>query len=249
MNKIRLSSLVCIALIAGCQEYSVANSNSQSFAAEITPPATFRAAKQAIYRIHSDHQETFYCGCSYSGRKVDTKSCGYERRKNARRARRTEIEHVFPASHFGQHLSCWHDKPCTDRRGKAYGGRRCCNKIDPAFKRMHNDLHNLQPAIGEVNGDRGNRRFAQVSANASHKYGACPVKIDFDRDRIEPPDNRKGDVARTYFYMRDTYGIRLSKQQAQLFEAWNRLDPVSDWERARNQRIERIQGNANPYIK
>ncbi|WP_087107254.1 endonuclease [Halomonas citrativorans] len=36
--------------------------------------------------------------------------------------------------------------------------------------------------------------------------------------------------------------------QQQLFEAWNRMDPVDEWELERNRRIAAIQGNGNPYV-
>ena len=130
--------------------------------------------------------------------------------------------------------------------GKPYKGRLCCLCIDPVFRAAHNDLHNLQPSIGEINGDRGNRRFGIV-AGERRKYGSCDVEVDFKSDRIEPPVNVRGDIARTYFYMRDTYNIRLSKQQTRLFEAWSKQDPVDPWER--NRRIKIIQGTGNRYVE
>lgn len=43
-------------------------------------------------------------------------------------------------------------------------------------------------------------------------------------------------------------GIR-SRQEQKLFEAWSREDPVDGWERERAKRIERIQGNTNPFVR
>ncbi len=43
------------------------------------------------------------------------------------------------------------------------------------------------------------------------------------------------------------HGI-LSRSNQKLFDAWNRADPVDEWERARARRIEAIQGNRNPFI-
>ena len=40
----------------------------------------------------------------------------------------------------------------------------------------------------------------------------------------------------------------LSQSNQKLFEAWDKLDPVDDWERERARRIEAIQGNKNPFI-
>ncbi len=252
MKKIVIASLILSGLVAGCnkqqEQYQPEQSRPETASSIPNSPASFSAAKRALYKtIQAGNQRTFYCGCKYTGKKVDLGSCGVTPRKNKKRAGRIEAEHVFPASSFGQHRACWNQKLCTDSRGKPYGGRRCCEKIDPVFRAAHNDLHNLQPAVGEINGDRSNRKYGMI-AGEPRKYGACDVEVDFKTDVIEPADSIKGDIARTYFYMRDTYGIRLSKQQTRLFEVWNRQDAVSDWERERNRRIKAIQGVGNKYI-
>jgi deoxyribonuclease-1 len=48
--------------------------------------------------------------------------------------------------------------------------------------------------------------------------------------------------------MSKEYGFRLSKQQTQLMQAWNKTYPVDTWECTRNERIKRIQGNDNPFV-
>jgi deoxyribonuclease-1 len=40
----------------------------------------------------------------------------------------------------------------------------------------------------------------------------------------------------------------ISRSNQKLFEAWDKLDPVDEWERERARRIESIQGNQNPFI-
>lgn len=40
--------------------------------------------------------------------------------------------------------------------------------------------------------------------------------------------------------MKKTYGVRISDKQRKLFEVWNKQDLVSDWERLRASRIEKI---------
>lgn len=142
----------------------------------------------------------------------------------------------MPAHHFGQHMQCWRD-----------GGRKKCKK-DPTFRAMEGDMHNLVPAIGEVNGDRSNFKYGMIESE-SRVYGKCDAEVDFKTKRFEPASYVYGDIARIYFYMSDRYNIKLSKQQRKLFDAWNRLDPVDSFERIRNKRIEAIQGNLNPYIK
>ena len=206
--------------------------------AEAAPPSSFNAAKRlAEHEVYYDQSETFYCGCAFdfeSGPDLD--SCGYEVRKQPERANRIEWEHVMPAYDFGRQLQCWQD-----------GGRDNCRRTDPVFRLAEADLHNLVPAIGEVNGDRSNMRFGMVNTPV-HEYGACQVAVSFQERTFQPPPHRRGDIARTYWYMRDTYGIQISRQQQQLFEAWNRMDPVDEWELERNRRITAIQGNGNPYV-
>ena len=202
-------------------------------------PRSFSAAKRVAVDLYRDRQETFYCGCKYDGEKKlapDLNSCGYQIRKQERRASRIEWEHVVPAWTFGHQLQCWQN-----------GGRKECVKSSLNFKSMASDLHNLVPAVGEINGDRSNYRFALLPTNPE-MYGACEVKVDFKARRVEPPVKVRGKIARIYLYMADRYAFRLSKQERQLYEAWNRQYPISAWEVERDNRIAAIQGWHNPYI-
>ena len=113
---------------------------------------------------------------------------------------------------------------------------------------MEGDLHNLQPAIGELNADRSNYRFSMLGGEPRN-YGACDFEVDFKERKAEPPPNVRGDIARTQFYMADRYGLKLSKQQKRLLQTWDSSDPIDNWESQRNIKIEAIQGNGNPFIK
>ena len=81
------------------------------------------------------------------------------------------------------------------------------------------------------------------------QYGQCAMKVDFKEKAAEPPARARGAIARTYFYMRDQYNLTLSRQQTQLFNAWNKMYPVTDWECERDERIAKVQGNHNPYVQ
>jgi deoxyribonuclease-1 len=137
---------------------------------------------------------------------------------------------------FGSQLQCWQD-----------GGRKACKKIK-AFKRMEGDMHNLVPAIGELNADRSNYRFSMLEGE-KRRYGQCDFEVEFKAKKAEPPENVQGDITRTYFYMAGRYKLRLSKSEKHLFEAWNRADPADSWEKQRNQIIKLTQGNQNPFIE
>ncbi len=74
-------------------------------------------------------------------------------------------------------------------------------------------------------------------------------EVDNSLWRAEPPQQVMGDMARTSFYMEDTYGIRLSDPQRQLLTAWNTMDPPDEWEKERNHRIAKMQGRGNRFVE
>ncbi len=198
-------------------------------------PSSFRDAKKFTGQIH-EGSKTFYCGCDYNGKSVDLASCGYVPRKQPKRAQRVEWEHVVPAWEIGHQRQCWQD-----------GGRKNCERNDATFNTMAGDLVNLVPSSGEPNSDRSNFRFGMLEGEP-RAYGQCDFEVDFKLRRAEPTDKVRGDIARIYFYMRDRYGLNVSRQQTQLFSAWSKLDPVSPEEELRNERIRRVQGNGNCYV-
>ncbi|MBS7815940.1 endonuclease [Wohlfahrtiimonas chitiniclastica] len=72
--------------------------------------------------------------------------------------------------------------------------------------------------------------------------------IDFKARKMMPREEIRGMVARITLYMYDRYGMRLSKQDQQLFNAWNKMYPVTEWEKERNQRTACVMGWGNNYI-
>ena len=210
---------------------------------------SFQTAKRASATVFRGQETTFYCGCPYTGNAVDLPACGYVPQSTAKRAKRLEGEHVVPAENFGRAFpEWWEGRPaCVDRRGKSFTGRNCARKVSIPFRLMESDLYNLQPAIGEVNGRRSNYRMAMIPGE-QRAFGRCDVEIA--ERRMEPRPAIRGDIARTSFYMEWAYGRRLISAAArQLFEVWDKTDPVDAWERERARRIQAIQGNANPFIK
>ena len=213
-------------------------------------------AKVARNVIYADHHIDFYCGCAWTPNKtgtsgkIDPSACGYEPRKNKKRGRVLEWEHVVPAAYFGQDRVCWKrgNSRCVRTNGNRYRGRACCEKVDRTFKHIEADLHNLTPAVGELNGDRSNTPYGIV-AGEPRKYGACDFETGGSPKVTEPPDNVRGDAARVWLYMSDTYDIKLTTAQRDMFKAWSEADPVDKWEKLRNMRINAAQGNVNPYVK
>ncbi|WP_162599160.1 endonuclease [Shewanella algidipiscicola] len=206
-------------------------------------PSSFNQAKKIARTIYSQDLTTtsFYCGCDITIKgklwQPDFNRCGYQVRKQQKRASRIEWEHIVPAWEFGHQRQCWQQ-----------GGRKHCGKSDNLFKKMESDLHNLVPAIGEVNGDRSNYRFSQWNATPE-QYGQCAMVVDFKSRKVEPPPHTRGQIARTYLYMQQTYGLQIAKSQLNLFKAWDKTYPVDTIECRRDNAIATRQGNHNPFVQ
>lgn len=108
-------------------------------------------------------------------------------------------------------------------------------------------MHNLAVSIGEVNADRSNYSMGMV-AEQQRLYGQCSSKVDFKQRVFEPRDEAKGLVARVHFYMYDRYDMNMSREQQQLFIAWNKQYPPTPWELERNRRIKSITGYGNEFV-
>ncbi|MCO4781009.1 MAG: endonuclease [Candidatus Cloacimonetes bacterium] len=182
--------------------------------------------------------------------KPDLPSCGYEIKGSGLRANRIEWEHVVPAHHLAHHWdNIWtqgHEK-CITSSGNKYKGRRCVEKVVQQYKYMQADMHNLYPAIGEVNGYRSDYQVAIIPGEA-YEFGKCDVEIE--SRKFEPSPQTRGEVARTYFYMDQAYGefFELDKTLKTMLVKWAKADPPSTWECERNQLISKIQGNENLVV-
>lgn len=245
LRRLTAGVLVCAALV---------------FAAHAEPPSqplpNFDSAKKVARNvIYSDRPQDIYCGCDYiptgaSGGAIDPAGCGYVPRANAARGGRLEWEHIVPAWFFGHSRGCWQsgDPECVTSSGDTYKGRRCCARVDNEFRRIEADLHNLAPSVGELNGDRSNLPYGIVDGEPRN-YGACDFEIGGNPKVAEPAEIIRGDVARIWLYMADTYGIELPAEMRGMFEAWSAADPPDELELLRDARIEAAQGNRNPFLR
>ncbi|UOQ95694.1 endonuclease [Halobacillus shinanisalinarum] len=124
------------------------------------------------------------------------------------------------------------------------------------------DLHHLRPTDSTVNSSRGNKDFDN-GGDPHHEAGGNYA----DSDSWEPRDEIKGDVARMLFYMAvryegdvsDEVDLQLNNQvnngsnpfhgKLNALIEWHNEDPVSDFERHRNNLIyTHYQENRNPFI-
>lgn len=232
--------IILILLIAPAIAAAGGNIKNQSFS---------KAKKLLLKKVYFDHKETFYCGCPFNPDKSLIPSDKYTAKRPSRRSQRIEWEHVVPAHAFGQSFKEWRsgDPDCVTRKGKPFKGRNCARKKSELFRYMEADMYNLVPAVGEVNGNRSNYSFGMIPGEL-REYGNCDIEIK--GKKAEPRPEIRGDIARTYFYMEWSYpghGI-ISRKNRKMFEAWAKKDPIDEWEKERCRRIQKIQGNENPFV-
>lgn len=136
---------------------------------------------------------------------------------------------------------------------------------------MYTDLYHLYPSDSKANSERSNLPYGEVnSGNPTWSNGYCKMgrmtTAGFSGQVFEPNDAIKGNLARTYFYFATRYenenfskwggSEMITKTSYPFFRTWainmllewNRLDPVDETERKRNDAVAKIQGKRNPYI-
>ncbi len=116
------------------------------------------------------------------------------------------------------------------------------------------DLNHLYATDSKANSVRGNFNFADVAnengnlnADCSDSKSGSSVLAGGD-NYFEPPTEHKGNVARALFYFAVRYKMSMDDKQEETLRRWNDLDPVDDAERARNEIVNEVQGNRNPFI-
>ena len=135
---------------------------------------------------------------------------------------------------------------------------------------MYSDIVHVVPSDGYVNNRRSNYPFGEVvnptyTSNGGYcKLGPAKSGLGYQGTVFEPGDDVKGDFARIYFYMATCYQSKspnwghdvftgntyqpLADWAYKMFLRWAKEDPIDDVERARNNAVEDVQGNRNPFV-
>ncbi|MBC7383897.1 MAG: endonuclease [Bacteroidia bacterium] len=124
----------------------------------------------------------------------------------------------------------------------------------------YNDQHHLFPANQtQGNNVRSNYPFGKV-VTISSQNGTGKLGTDARGKTVyEPRDEQKGNTARALFYMCTAYNgiggrnwslsaINSGKQNDSILKVWHLQDPPDALEIARNEYINSIQHNRNPFI-
>lgn len=212
--------------------------------------ASFKSSKQSLEEnVYPFKGETFYCKCKYSKKSIKPKGCNLKVNKFLNRKYRLEWEHVVPAHAFGHSFKEWRqpEKYCKREKSHKKISPRKCAKRNKLYKEMESNIYNLVPTVGSINAIRSNYSFAELGENA---LTLCSNGFKILKNKVMPPNNIKGDIARIYMYMSQKYPGRgiISKKNKKLFQAWNKLDPVSISECELSQKKSLVQGEHNPFV-
>lgn len=130
------------------------------------------------------------------------------------------------------------------------------------------DLYNLIPCDDDVTMHKKDYPPGDVLVatydNGVWRAGYGEI-AETEVNMYEPADEYKGDFARSIMYVMTVYpatrwsglGVNfcmdnnfptLNKYAQRVMLAWHRADPVSEIERMRNNEVEKIQGNRNPFV-
>jgi endonuclease I len=128
----------------------------------------------------------------------------------------------------------------------------------------YSDYHHLFPTnLNNANILRSNYPLGKVVTPSSTFMG-CKLGLDANGKTVfEPRDEHKGDAARAMLYMTICYttvsgnlwalpsnissSVPYGQDQA-ILKTWHFNDPPSNWEIARNDYVDSLQNNRNPFI-
>lgn len=140
-----------------------------------------------------------------------------------------------------------------------------------AQNNAYKDLFNLMPCEKEINSSKSNYPMGKVDVastnNGVTKIGTKTGDPTSNKYKYwEPGDQWKGDFARGYFYMATAYhdfkwqgdaAVRilttgdyptLQEWAYKLYLEWAANDEVDEIETTRNNNVEKMQGNRNPFV-
>lgn len=161
----------------------------------------------------------------------------------------------YAKSNFGGDASEWNREHTWAKSHGDFGNVAPCGT----------DAHHLRPTDVTVNSARGNLDFD----NGGNPYtdGDGATGCFRDSDSWEPRDEVKGDVARMIMYMAVRYegdsgelDLEMADQvnsspsgqplhgKSSTLLAWHHLDPPSEFEMNRNDKVYSYQENRNPFI-
>ncbi len=136
--------------------------------------------------------------------------------------------YIYPLAQVRSALDCGTSSQCAD---------------DDRYRQIASDLHNVVPVRSRIEMRRRNARYEELGS--ASRPDECGIRES--AQFFEPPEQVKGDIARTVAYMVDTYDLPWAGSTG-VFKSWSSMDPPDDRELTRHRQIAEIQGNENPFV-
>lgn len=116
------------------------------------------------------------------------------------------------------------------------------------------DLHHLFPSDCKANATRGNFPFGEVARQDWTDGGSERGTNAQGHIVFEPRAEQRGNTARAILYFYTVYGVTGApdlenfKIEEPVLKKWHAQDPVTEDERLRNDTVQKVQGNRNPFV-
>ncbi len=112
------------------------------------------------------------------------------------------------------------------------------------------DLHHLFPVEAFANTKRGHVPFGWVT-QVEWQTPDGKSKLGYDAKGqlvFQAPEGHRGNIARALFWVSTAYQLKIDADEEAVLREWDKADPVDDKERARNEAIQKVQGDLNPFV-
>jgi deoxyribonuclease-1 len=191
---------------------------------------------QKIY-LTSGNRRTFHCSCVFDKlRQVFPNLCSDGPVSGRGKPQKLIWASLMSPNVFAKSLKCWNKNLCARSDRKKVDRSQCCSEISPKFKKMQSDMHNIFPMIEEPVSATETSNFSGL-----WEYSYCKKEGTLRKEI-------SGDASRAYLYMSFQYKIHLEESLENSLRTWHFVDPPDEWEEKRNDLIEVVQGNRNPFI-
>jgi deoxyribonuclease-1 len=190
--------------------------------AEPTGTGDYDYVKEQLFweELHPYGGWTLYCGYRFEH---DQQSPGHGL---------VIIDHIYPTGSMLEYAGCNSRMECRES-GNAL------------FRQMEADMHNMYPVWSRLVTYRYGLKFGEIPG-ADQRFDDCDIA--WQQGIIQPRTLARGNIARSILYMYQRYGFDLDPETIAMLQEWNRTDAPSEQEKFRNNRIEALQGQRNPYI-
>jgi len=215
---------------------------SQQLSRDLFQPSAMVSSEIARKQLHKIYMasaklRTFHCGCVFDKLKQVFPSLCSDGPVSARgEPKKLVMTSLLPPRVFAKSLKCWNKNLCERLDRKIKKGSQCCSEVSPKFKKMESDMHNIFPMIEEPVIPIETSNFSGL-----WEYRYCKREGTLRKEI-------SGNASRAYLYMSYQYKIPLEESLENSLRNWHFEDPPDEWEEKRNDMIEVVQGNRNPFI-